>query len=448
MSTSTSNPSKNAYATLLTRPSYLAGVILLAYTLHNYSPSTPLIVLYTPEDSLPKPCLDALEIEARFSNIILRKVEHVRIPKGGRDRDGRDGREDGIVAERFTDTWTKLRVFEVCGLGFEKVCFLDADMLVLRDPSPIVFEDSYWEEAHVDRKMGILATHVCVCNLDSDSWAPKAWNKENCAYTNAKTDEVPEVEAESETKGIFNSGMFVFHPSPQLADLVSETFEYMLVERLRGYQFPDQDFLNEVFRGRWGGLPWCVNALKTWRYWHRDMWRDGGCRVLHYIVDKPWAGRVVRDREGRESAGYKGLDSVTHGWWWGQWESWRAERMGDGEGEGKREVEIGERWVAKERGEGEEGNEELRAVGGGAQDFARKWGDGKPEGENAVANDDTVAGGPVLRKKMLGERGHGPVFRNMPMLGCPAWRSEWRGRHDRGMYKNRSKTPTSSTSYS
>jgi inositol 3-alpha-galactosyltransferase len=61
---------KNAYVTLLTRPSYLAGAILLAYTLNKHSPHTPLIITYTPE-TLPEPSVQAFRDEAKHSNIIL-----------------------------------------------------------------------------------------------------------------------------------------------------------------------------------------------------------------------------------------------------------------------------------------------------------------------------------------------------------------------------------------
>ncbi|KAF2007782.1 glycosyltransferase family 8 protein [Amniculicola lignicola CBS 123094] len=365
----------NAYATLLTRPSYLAGVILLAYTLHKCSPSTPLIVLHTPGDTLPKACIDALELEAASSNIILRKVDHVKISmsEAKDEGDGGRGKEIGMVAERFADTWTKLRVFELHGMGFEKICFLDADMLVLRDPSEIVFKDAPWEDVDghgVDKKMGLLAAHVCVCNLDGDSWAPGDWNRGNCAYTDSQWDEIPAVDPDSSTRGIFNSGTFVFHPSLALSVHVFSAFANTPPATLQAFQFPDQDFLNMVFRGKWRGLSWTVNALKTWRHWHPEMWRDDEVRVVHYIVDKPWAARVVRDGEGKMVAGYKGLDGETHGWWWEVWEEWKGRRLPDGKGE----VEIVERWIIGEQGENK--RDDLKTVGAGAQDFAKKWENG------------------------------------------------------------------------
>jgi hypothetical protein len=55
------------------------------------------------------------------------------------------------------------------------------------------------------------------------------------------------------------------------------------------FKFPDQDFLAELFRGRWRPLPWIYNALKSLRHVHPEIWRDEDIRCLHYIyAEKPW----------------------------------------------------------------------------------------------------------------------------------------------------------------
>ncbi|KAL7771496.1 hypothetical protein CFE70_001442 [Pyrenophora teres f. teres 0-1] len=275
--------SKNAYVTLLTRPSYLAGALLLAYTLTKHSPTTPLIITYTPS-TLPASSITALQREAAHSNIILHPVEHLRLPESQTAH--------GMVAERFIDTWTKLRVFDLWELEngrFERLCWLDADMMIFSDPSPLVFGEQ--QDAYL--------------------------------------------------KG--GDGMRV---------------------------------------------------MATWRYWHTNFWKDDEVAVLHYIVDKPWAARV--DEQGK--AGYLGKDGETHAWWWDEFARWQEERKGQGEHE---LLETAGMYAA---GEGSEVSEEMRAIGGGAQDFAKKW-EGK-EGGNKV-------GGEVRRKSMLGERGHGPVVRDL-----------------------------------
>ena len=352
--------SRDAYVTLLTRPSYLAGAIILAYTLHKHSPHTPLIIAYTPE-TFPEGCRKALEAEARHSNVILCAVEHLRLPDDG------GGKEHGMVAERFIDTWTKLRVFGLHDMkqNFDHLCWLDADMMVLSDPSPLIFNAENDAYVKGDDGLRLMAVHTCVCNLDHDSWAPESWIPENCALTHlASPSDVAPVSASPKTFSLFNSGTFLFRPSPALSSFINSRFEEMGVAHLRSLQFPDQDFLNEVFNARWKSLSWRTNALKTWRYWHTNIWRDDAdVAVLHHIVDKPWAARVKSDG----TAGYLGKDGATHQWWWDEFSNWKAEREAQGETE---LLDTVARYVAGESGSE---SEEMRAIGGGAQDYAKKW---------------------------------------------------------------------------
>ena len=389
---------KDAYVTLLTRPSYLAGAVLLAYTLNKHSPDTPLIICYTP-DTLPEPSVNAFKAEAKHSNIILHPVSHLRLPE--------DGTEHGMVAERFIDTWTKLRVLDLHEMAqnFSRICWLDADMMIFSNPSPLIFNAHNDEYLKGGDGMRIMAVHTCVCNLDHDSWAPPEWNPINCAIARLSSpDDLAPVTPQPYTLSNFNSGTFLFRPSAALSTFVQTKFQDLGSAKLRAMKFPDQDFLNEAFEGRWKSLSWRTNALKTWRYWHANIWVDGLVAVLHYIVDKPWAARVNADG----SAGYLGKDGETHRWWWDEFAKWQEERRAQGE---KELLEVVGRYVASESGEV---NEEMRAIGGGAQDFAKKWPakspEAKSEGEKSEGFDEQPSG-PVLRKKMLGERGHGPVVR-------------------------------------
>lgn len=378
----------NAYVTLLTRPSYLAGAILLAYTLYKYSPDTPLIITYTP-DTVGEASIAAFKAEATHSNIILQPVEHLRLPE--------DGTKHGMVAERFIDTWTKLRVFDLYDLGFERLCWLDADMMIFSNPSPLIFNKENDAYLGNDDGMHIMATHVCVCNLDHDSWAPKSWTPENCAITHLKSSsDIPEVKNEPETFGQFNSGTFLYRPSKALSEFVLAKFRELGNARLRAMKFPDQDFLNEAFDGRWASLSWKTNALKTWRYWHPNIWVDNEVGVLHYIVDKPWAARVKLDG----TAGYLGKDGETHKWWWNEYGNWQNERA--------RQNEAGllatvSKYAAAENGEE---SEEMKAIGGGAQDYAKKFKDGKE-----VDEQDGSAKGAFPQLAKPAERGHGRVVR-------------------------------------
>ncbi|KUJ21540.1 nucleotide-diphospho-sugar transferase, partial [Mollisia scopiformis] len=304
------------WVTLLTRISYLPGAILLAYSLHRHKSKYPLLVLIT--SSFPSSLLPSLERECSLTNASILHISALSPPP--------ENSPSSLIASRFEDTWTKLRVFELYRYGYEKLVFLDADMLVMRNMDELF-------EYELPGKDWIAANHACVCNLDSDSWAAEDWKKENCAYTGLKPGSsptlVPDLAFSSgkRTHTLLNSGMFIFSPyQSQWEDMLKFLRSD---ERVKEFLFPDQDFLAEYFKGRWQSVGWQYNALKTMRYWHKSMWQDEEVRNLHYIVDKPWSRRVGGDGV----AGYLGRDGITHQWWWDEYERWETERQQKGEEE-------------------------------------------------------------------------------------------------------------------
>jgi len=381
-----------AYCTLITRGSYLAGVIILAHTLSKYT-SNPLIVLYT--DSLSPESVRALELEVPKTNLILRRVDPL-LP--------RKNIHVHLIAERFADTWTKLRVFQLHETDpqYKTICYLDADMII-RGPMDTVFT-----RAALPTDDWIAANHACVCNLDKDPWAPTDWTSANCAYTpithpGALSEPTPVTPASRPTHHLLNSGMFVFRPSASLWSRMLDFFN--ATPLLTGFKFPDQDFLAEFFRHKWVSLGWQYNALKTMRYWHENIWRDEEVVCLHYIVDKPWAKRVGTDG----SAGYLGRDGETHTWWWEEYGEWEAARLGGGE-RAKETLRIVETFVD---GENKVDSADMRAIGGDVQAFA---GNEKPDSQKEDENEEEgetsdAIGSHSTRRKVVGERGHGARLR-------------------------------------
>lgn len=315
-------PAKDAvehicWVTLVTKPSYLPGALILAHSLDQHGSKYPLLVQYT--SSLGHDAIEALEEESRnHRRIQPRKVE-LLLPR-------KDQENTESVAERFKDTFTKLRAFEVYKLGFTQAVFLDADMAVFRKPDEIF-------ECTLPGRDWLGANHACVCNLDHDAWAPPEWQKGNCAYTplNQPDEVAPAITPTSRpTYRLLNGGMLLFYPSEDLWHRMLDHFNTS--DRLKTYQFPDQDFLADFFRDRWFPLSWKYNALKTMRYWHPRLWSDEELVVLHYIVDKPWERQV----SSAGIAGHLGRDGETHQWWWDIFQNWR--RQGE---EGAKGVALG-----------------------------------------------------------------------------------------------------------
>ena len=309
-------PCRCAYATLLTRASYLPGVLTLAHTLRKHT-GYPLLVLTTP---LPDDLKSILEREAALNPTIqIVPIEPLHPPSTPENGNGKS------AASRFADTWTKLRVFEL--VSYDRVVFLDADVVVFHTIDALF-------NVNLPSSSWIAATPACICNLDLDSWAPEEWKPEGCAYTLASTNSIVETGDGSLGKldpPPLNSGVFLFHPSEELKQSVMKTFAES--DKLAEYPCPDQDFMAyEVFRGKWMPLNWAFNALKTMRYWHGNLWHsekgDQEVRVLHYIVDKPWQKRIASDG----IAGYLGRDGETHSWWWTIWSEWSNQRIESEEG--------------------------------------------------------------------------------------------------------------------
>ena len=114
----------------------------------------------------------------------------------------------------------------------------------------------------------------------------------NCAYTEQHSSpEEAQVRGAPSTAGLSscNSGLLVVNPSRETYDLILHRInEPSLVMK---YDFPDQDLLSDLFRGRWVGLPYVYNALKTLRRAgvHDAIWRDDRVKCVHYIMTpKPW----------------------------------------------------------------------------------------------------------------------------------------------------------------
>ncbi|TVY71258.1 Galactinol synthase, partial [Lachnellula suecica] len=246
---------KEAWVTLVTRASYLPGAILLAHSLQKSQSRYPLIILTTATipTSQIEPVVRTLQNTIHFQIDALSPPPHNLPPS--------------LIADRFADTWTKLRVFELYKYGCEKLVFLDADMLVRRNMDELFEVDL--------PKDWIAANHVCCCNLDKDAWAADSWVSENCAYTGLKpgSDPTPVSGEEGlETHRLLNSGLFIFTTFEEQWKSVQEFLE--CDTRVKKYLFPDQDFLADFFKGRWKSVGWQYNALKTMRYWHTSFWDD------------------------------------------------------------------------------------------------------------------------------------------------------------------------------
>ncbi|RCH79257.1 hypothetical protein CU098_004833 [Rhizopus stolonifer] len=268
---------------------YIKGVIALKHALHDLHKSQyPLLVLYT-SDVAPHAVQTLKEI-----GCIVKEIEPIH-PLGKVE----------YKAERFTETWTKLAVWNQ--EEYERLVLLDADMLPLQNMDELM-------HISLPSKDWVAASHACVCNPQKIKHYPSTWIPENCAYTGRDTSACIQPASIKDGYTYFNSGLIVLTPE---SDKFNSMISYLnSISDLNIYPFPDQDFLNEIFKEQWKPLPYTYNALKTLQWAHKPMWDLSSIKNVHYILTKPWDIDLDRDLSDLESI-YKPLYQL----WWNSYSS-------------------------------------------------------------------------------------------------------------------------------
>ncbi|KAI8373039.1 glycosyl transferase family protein [Radiomyces spectabilis] len=238
---------------------YVQGAITLAHSLRKVGSSYPLLVLHTP--AVTKPALKLL----RQAGCQLRPIDPIRPP----------GKVHYFTA-RFEETWTKLAVWAQD--DFRRLVLMDADMLACQNMDELM-------TMPLDNEDCVAAAHACTCNPQHIKAYPSDWIPANCAYTDFSTDGSADTPPLTK-RDYFNSGLVVLNPSrTKFQEMMARLYA---IDDLTIYPFPDQDFLNEIFKDRWKPLPYTYNALKTLSVAHSTMWHMKQVKNVHYILSKPW----------------------------------------------------------------------------------------------------------------------------------------------------------------
>lgn len=249
-----------AWVTLLTKPGYLPGVEALYHSLVRSGSAWPLEVMVTPDiDASVRARLQALGCGVR------------EVPRIGPDPQ----LAHRYANARFADVWSKLAVWTLT--EYARVAFLDADMLVIKNMDE-VFELPLQEGF-------IAACHACRCNPNRIESYPASWQPENCYYSWCEDEEMT-AHPPATVDNYFNAGFLVLAPDQALYNLMLT--KIVAMADISTYVFAEQDFLNDVFQGRWLPLHYGYNALKTLELQHPRMWEMNRVKNIHYIIDKPW----------------------------------------------------------------------------------------------------------------------------------------------------------------
>jgi alpha-N-acetylglucosamine transferase len=237
----------HAYVTLVTNADYAKGAVALVRSLVLTGTKADIVVMHTggvlPEALAPVTALGArlapvelLPTSAAFNARHSRSRQHEAAPfiKGEKP-----------AFHTPLDNFAKLRLWQMA--GYEKIVFLDADVLVLRN---------------IDR----------LFSYPEFSAAPNVY--ESLADFHR-----------------LNSGVFVARPS--------EVIFSAMLERLDRpdafWRRTDQTFLQEFFPD-WHGLPVFFNMLQYVWFNLPELWDWKSISVLHYQYEKPWEDHAKADR--------------------------------------------------------------------------------------------------------------------------------------------------------
>ncbi|KAF4503556.1 galactinol synthase [Fusarium agapanthi] len=294
------------WAALVTNDDYLKGVLTLNYRLRCVKSRYPLLVLYTSTLSLTS-----------VESLKRRSIATLQVPRLA-PTVAKEYTDD----PRFNECWTKLIAFSLT--DYSRIVLLDSDMLPLQNMDELMDLDldstSVSASGDMSRSKRVFAAcHACTCNPLRKPHYPPNWKPENCAFTSQHASpDVAQITGADISTGLgkLNSGLLVINPSKVVFDQIVTRMN----EAGLDYQFPDQDLLADLYKGRWVALPYIYNALKTMRdpSVHGAIWRDEKVKNVHYILSpKPW------DELGSDGT-WTG-DKPIHKWWIDAYKSMRAE---------------------------------------------------------------------------------------------------------------------------
>ncbi|MES0881683.1 glycosyltransferase family 8 protein [Roseibium sp. SCP14] len=239
--------SKNAYVTLVTNGDYVLGATALLRSLRRTSTEADLVVLYTPGVN-PADIETLREFEPRLGRcerLPTSEAFNERHERGRLHRAAPFTKGGKPVFHTPLDNFVKLRLWQLT--EYEKVVFIDADALVLK-------------------------------NCDKLFAYPQFCGAPNVYESGADFHRL-------------NSGVFTAEPS-------DATFRDMLQKLDQPEVFwrrTDQTFLETYFPD-WHGLPVFYNMLQYVWFNLPDLWRWSDIHILHFQYEKPW-------QENHEKAG-------------------------------------------------------------------------------------------------------------------------------------------------
>ncbi len=252
-----------AYTTLLIGgDAYLPGCLVVGTALRWHLHTTAALICMV-DDSVPQ---DARDMLARIYDRVL-VVARLRAHDSSYPT--------ALLADAYRDMFTKLHIFDPVLLPYERVCFIDADLLPLRC---------------FDHLFTLPAPAAVIESVDPTSQYAYVHHMHGVRHGEPVPPAILEVTSDDDITGGVNGGLLLVKPDrARFEDMVVRIQRPMrewgprhrqLYERGIRYGFPEQHFLQVEFQNAWTAIDPRFNSMRT------DLPHSFG---VHWTIGrKPW----------------------------------------------------------------------------------------------------------------------------------------------------------------
>jgi alpha-N-acetylglucosamine transferase len=260
-------PDRYAFTTLLMGgEGYLPGCLVVAAALRWHLQTRATLVCLV-DDSVPPKAREVLD--RLFDRVLL--VPRLRAHESGYPKE--------LLSDAYRDVYTKLHIFDGRLFPYQRVCFVDADLLPIRC---------------FDHLFTLKAPAAVIESVDATSQYAYVRHMHGVRHDEPVPPAILEVTSDDDVTGGINGGLLVVEPDRgRFEDMVARIQRPMPEwgERHRKlydlgirYGFPEQHFLQVEFQDAWTAIDPRFNSMRT------DLPHSFG---VHWMIGrKPWLNRA------------------------------------------------------------------------------------------------------------------------------------------------------------
>jgi alpha-N-acetylglucosamine transferase len=257
------SPDRYAYATLLIRGEvYLPGCLVVGAALRWHVHTSATLVCMV-DDSVPQAARDQLgQIFDRVAVVPRLRAHDSAYPTE-------------LLSDAYRDVYTKLHLFDAALFPYERICFVDADLLPIRC---------------FDHLFTLAAPAAVIESVSPTSQYTYVRHMRGVHHGQSVPAAILDVTSDEDVTGGINGGLLVVRPDrARFDDMVERIRRPMpewgprhrqLYDRGIRYGFPEQQFLQVEFQEAWTAIDPRFNSMRT------DLPHSFG---VHWTIGrKPW----------------------------------------------------------------------------------------------------------------------------------------------------------------